>query len=113
MFMKFGWPADLSICRRGTAAVRGLWLVLGQPAVPASGQEEPVAEALKSKTAIDVTPITEAAITVGDRAHWAFAPVVRPLLPRAKSTEWARNGVDAFIQEKLEAAGIAPAPEAS
>ena len=75
--------------------------------------QEPVAESVGARTPIDATPVVEAQITAGDRAHWAFAPVVRPPLRSPSVREWASNGVDAFIQEKLEAAGIAPAPEAS
>ena len=75
--------------------------------------QEPVAESVGARTTIDTTPIVEAAITAGDRAHLAFAPVIRAPLPSVRGPEWARNGVDAFIQAKLDAAGIAPAEEAS
>lgn len=65
----------------GFMRAASLLLVLGTVAT-ALGQEEPVAESVKSKTPIDTTPIAEAPITDGDRAHWAFAPVVRPLCHR-------------------------------
>ena len=77
------------------------------------GQDEPVAEAVKARTPIDTTPIAEAPITDGDRAHWAFSPVVRPELPPVKEAAWMRGGIDAFILARLEKAGLTGAPEAS
>ncbi len=47
-----------------------------------------------------------------ERNHWAFRPIRRPEVPRVKNTAWVRNPVDAFILARLEARGIAPAPEA-
>ena len=44
--------------------------------------------------------------------HWAFLPPSRPPLPAVKQAGWRRNPIDAFILVKLEAAGLAPAPEA-
>ncbi|HZN34002.1 MAG TPA: DUF1549 and DUF1553 domain-containing protein [Pirellulaceae bacterium] len=79
----------------------------------ARGQQEIVAETPKNLTPIDRTPIVEAPITDGDRAHWAFAPVARQSLPQAKIPAWPRTAVDAFILAKLEAEGIAPSAEAS
>ena len=45
--------------------------------------------------------------------HWAFVAPVRPALPDVKDTKWSRNPIDRFILAKLEANGLAPAPEAS
>jgi len=44
--------------------------------------------------------------------HWAFIKPERPALPVVKNAKWVRNPIDAFILAKLEAAGLAPAPEA-
>jgi hypothetical protein len=44
--------------------------------------------------------------------HWAFIKPARPALPVVKNAKWVRNPVDAFILARLEAAGLAPAPEA-
>ncbi len=44
--------------------------------------------------------------------HWAFQPVRRPELPTVKSPAWCRNGIDRFVLARLEAAGLAPSPEA-
>ncbi|HEY2908814.1 MAG TPA: DUF1549 domain-containing protein, partial [Gemmataceae bacterium] len=49
------------------------------------------------------------------QAHWSFIAPVRPAVPKfadAKDKAWIRNPIDAFILEKLKAAGLAPAPEA-
>jgi Protein of unknown function (DUF1549)/Protein of unknown function (DUF1553)/Planctomycete cytochrome C len=44
--------------------------------------------------------------------HWAFVPPVRPEPPPVRRGEWPRNEIDRFVLAKLEAAGLAPAPEA-
>lgn len=44
--------------------------------------------------------------------HWAFIKPERPAVPVVKNEKWARNAVDRFILAKLEASGLAPAPEA-
>jgi hypothetical protein len=55
----------------------------------------------------------EMQITDKDRNHWAFKPVARPAVPKVKNAAWVKNAIDAFILEKLEAKGLAPAPPAS
>lgn len=42
--------------------------------------------------------------------HWAFIPPTRPVAPEVAAAEAVRNPVDAFIQQKLAARGLAPAP---
>ena len=44
--------------------------------------------------------------------HWAFVAPVRPPLPSVQRADWIRNPIDAFVLEKIEAAGLAPSPEA-
>ncbi|MFM8984839.1 MAG: DUF1553 domain-containing protein [Planctomycetia bacterium] len=44
--------------------------------------------------------------------HWSFIPPVRPALPAVKDEKWVRTPIDRFILGRLEAAGLAPAPEA-
>ncbi len=44
--------------------------------------------------------------------HWAFIPPRRPPPPRVKDTGWPRNGIDAFVLERLEREGLSPSPEA-
>jgi hypothetical protein len=44
--------------------------------------------------------------------HWSFVPVRKPAIPAAKNSAWLRDGIDVFILAKLEAAGVAPNPDA-
>ncbi|MFO0897281.1 MAG: PSD1 and planctomycete cytochrome C domain-containing protein [Pirellulales bacterium] len=46
------------------------------------------------------------------RQHWAFIPPVQSPLPAVKQADWPRNPIDHFVLARLEAAGLAPAPEA-
>jgi cytochrome c553 len=45
--------------------------------------------------------------------HWSYKPVRVGELPKVANTTWARNGIDRFVLAKLEAAGLAPSPEAN
>jgi hypothetical protein len=56
----------------------------------------------------DTNPQSEGISQAG--AHWAFRPVVRPPLPRARGT--CRTAVDRFILAALEAKGVRPNPQA-
>lgn len=44
--------------------------------------------------------------------HWAFRPRVRPRVPTITNADWAENPIDAFVWDRLERAGLRPAPEA-
>ncbi len=44
--------------------------------------------------------------------HWSFLTPQRPEIPHVKNRDWVRNPIDAFILARLEAEGLAPAPEA-
>lgn len=44
--------------------------------------------------------------------HWAFQPCVQPQPPQVRQEGWVRNPIDKFVLAQLEAAGLAPAPEA-
>ena len=44
--------------------------------------------------------------------HWSFQPPRRPELPAVNNKGWIRNPIDSFILARLEAEGLAPAPEA-
>jgi len=46
------------------------------------------------------------------RNHWSFRAPVRPELPAAKRSNWARNEVDRFILARLEKEGLSPQPQA-
>jgi hypothetical protein len=43
---------------------------------------------------------------------WSFAPIRKPAAPPVKNTTWLRDGLDTFILARLEAAGVAPNPDA-
>jgi hypothetical protein len=45
-------------------------------------------------------------------AHWAFRAPKRPAEPPVRGVGWARNPIDRFVLARLEAEGLAPAPEA-
>jgi hypothetical protein len=51
-------------------------------------------------------------ITARDRAHWAFVPPARSEPPPVEESGWPRNIIDGFILARLEAEGLAHAPEA-
>lgn len=44
--------------------------------------------------------------------HWSFLKPARPPLPAVRDERWPRNPIDRFILARLEAEGLAPAPEA-
>ena len=46
------------------------------------------------------------------KPHWAFTPPTRPEPPEVKQADWVRNAIDRFVLAKIEAAGLAPSPEA-
>ena len=50
--------------------------------------------------------------TPEQRAYWAFQPPERPPEPRTEAPAWIRNPIDAFVQERLAASGLQPAPTA-
>jgi hypothetical protein len=44
--------------------------------------------------------------------HWSFQPIAKAAPPSVKQQAWVRDPVDRFVLAKLEAEGVAPAPEA-
>jgi hypothetical protein len=46
------------------------------------------------------------------QGHWSFINPDRPATPMVNRSDWVRNPIDAFVLAKLEAKGLAPAPEA-
>jgi len=45
-------------------------------------------------------------------AHWAWKKIEQPAVPTVKQTGWATGDSDHFLLARMEAAGIAPAPDA-
>jgi mono/diheme cytochrome c family protein len=46
-------------------------------------------------------------------SHWSFEPVSKAQPPAVSDQKWVRNPIDAFVLNRLEAAGLTPAPPAS
>jgi hypothetical protein len=79
-----------------TVATLEAWIRLNAP--------DPRTQAPPAKPAVDA----EAA-----RHHWAYAPLRPVSAPSVADPAWVRSRCDAFVLERLEAAGLAPAPPAS
>lgn len=73
---------------------------------PASSGLKPLT---KAETAILTKWIEEGAEF---REHWAFVPPKAPILPNVNDSAWVRTPVDLFVLSQLEAARIAPEPQA-
>jgi hypothetical protein len=46
------------------------------------------------------------------KSHWAFQPIVDPVIPVTKDKTWPRNDIDYFIRAAQEHAAVTPAPPA-
>ena len=66
-----------------------------------------------SEQAINVDADTDPFVKPKDREFWAFQAPQRPEVPAVGNQQVARNEVDRFLLEKLEAKGLTFAPEAS
>ena len=44
--------------------------------------------------------------------HWAFEPLLAPVVPAVVEDDWSRNDIDRFIHRRLVRAGMKPAAEA-
>ncbi len=45
-------------------------------------------------------------------SHWSFIAPRRPRLPETTDRTWQRNGIDAFVLDRLDREGLRPSPEA-
>ena len=50
---------------------------------------------------------------LGPREHWAFRPIVRPMVPPVSTDRRARNPIDAFLMREQERKGLRPREDAS
>ncbi|MBY0280491.1 PSD1 and planctomycete cytochrome C domain-containing protein [Candidatus Binatia bacterium] len=48
----------------------------------------------------------------GPGTHWAYRLPVRPALPQVADRSWPRRDLDVFVLERMERAGVRPAPVA-
>ncbi len=44
--------------------------------------------------------------------HWAYRPIELPALPTVDAARWQRNGIDAFVLQRLQREGLSPSPPA-
>ncbi len=62
---------------------------------------------------VDSTEVSSTTKTPGaEKIWWAFEAPVRPDPPMVSNPAWVENAIDAIVFERLEAAGLRPAPEA-
>ncbi|MFN7627382.1 MAG: DUF1549 domain-containing protein [Pirellula sp.] len=47
------------------------------------------------------------------REFWSMRPLANPAIPKVQNVDWVQTPIDAFVLERLERLGIAPAPRAS
>jgi mono/diheme cytochrome c family protein len=74
------------------------WIDLG------AAYDKPLGAAASTKK-----PLT---VTEKDRDYWAYRPLQRVELPDVKQKAWVRTPLDRFLLAKMEARGVAPAPQA-
>ena len=113
--------ADLRLDRRDDAVEAGA-------IVPGDPDSSPILDRICSDDPEEVMPppATKKTVTAAQREllttwiaagapyepHWSFIPPRRPEPPAVKNEGWARNPIDRFLLARLEAEGLAPAPEA-
>ncbi len=113
--------ADLRLDRREDALAAGV-IVPGNPA------ESPLVQRIHSSDADEIMPPPDTGKPLDEQqkatlaqwiqqgaeyeAHWAFSPISAPEIPSTRSDAWCRNEIDAFVLQRLQAAGLAPSPAA-
>ena len=85
----------------GEIAALEKWITMGAPD-PRTGPVAAVAVA---------APLAGMSIEEG-RKFWSFQPIAKPQPPRVRRADWVRTPIDAFILQRLEAAGLEPAAPA-
>jgi hypothetical protein len=82
--------------------------------LPTAGPQDPASNQTNNRVSLKTSPKTSAK-TAGPEAadaRWAFQPITRPALPNVTDDRRVLTAVDAFLQAKLEAAGLSIGPEA-
>ncbi len=106
----------------GQPAASPLWQFVADPdadmQMPPEGEAEPLTEA-EAKTLAQwiregaVWPDGIDAHVLAEREeHWAFAAPRLTRLPQPAASQWAKNPLDLFILQRLEAAQLSPSEEA-
>jgi hypothetical protein len=79
-------------------------------AMPPRGAPLPAAEIERLRTwVLQGAPWPDRLATA---RHWAYAPPVRPPLPRVARRQWTRSPIDHFVLARLEREGLRPSAEA-
>jgi hypothetical protein len=90
---------------RGLGAVGSFALVYA--AVACSDKpDSPVPTSTPSPTSTPPNEGTSSALPL-----WSFVVPTRPTVPQVAKTDWAKNPIDLFVLQKLEASGLAPAAQ--
>lgn len=96
-----GKSADSELIRRLTSK--------GDDRMPPDGDPLTAMAITKLRNWIDAgAPWPEELIT--KNTHWAYAPPERTPLPPVTNVDWVKNGIDRYVLERLELAGIKPSP---
>ncbi len=87
--------------------------------MPFGGQPLPPAQIALIKNWIDQgaeipegAPGASTATSEPVKKHWGFVAPIKPAVPVADHSPWARNPIDAFVLDKLDKEGLKPSPAA-
>lgn len=50
---------------------------------------------------------------IAGKSHWAFRPLIRPVVPSLQNQDWARSDIDRFVLSRLEVEGLNPVADAA
>jgi hypothetical protein len=88
---------SIKVIEKAEVELVAKWIELGAPSAP-------------PRTAADERD-GDSEVTAEDRQFWSFQPPRPQAVPTVKSQDRVRNPIDAFILEKLEAAGLPLSPD--
>ncbi len=103
-YESFEMPPDGQL-KKAEIAILKRWISIGAP--------WPLSDNV-AKTAHGKSGKSEKRIAIRQAAdqHWAFQPVVKPIVPVDDSQGWARNEIDRFIWKRLAENELRPSPRA-
>ena len=88
------------------------WVSMGAP-WPATHSKASTSEHLPVEAASPENKVEQVEFTAEQKSFWAYQPFGRPKPPTVDDADWSRSPIDAFVLEKLQAKGLAPAKPAS